>query len=262
MTASAHSRIRALGAAAEPASGWGIAGRSLIYARLILWAFISLFPIYWTITTSFKVGGRRHAGPSHPVGRLHARLEGLAVARPVARHDLETSTVREEFLRKLHQQRHRLGRRLDARRRHRLARGLWAQPLRVQVRAMAQQGHLVLLPVAADPAAGRARAAVPRSLQGARRCSTPASASILVYTLMVLPIVIWIMRDQFDTIPHRAGGGGAGRRLLDLGRVLPHRPADRAAGHGRGLHPVARAVLERVFLRRAADQHRCQDACR
>ena len=25
---------------------------------------------------------------------------------------------------------------------------------------------------------------------------------ILVYTLMVLPIVIWVMRDQFDTIPH------------------------------------------------------------
>ena len=24
---------------------------------------------------------------------------------------------------------------------------------------------------------------------------------ILLYTLMVLPIVIWIMRDQFDTIP-------------------------------------------------------------
>jgi multiple sugar transport system permease protein len=24
---------------------------------------------------------------------------------------------------------------------------------------------------------------------------------ILVYTLMVLPIVIWIMRDQFDTVP-------------------------------------------------------------
>ena len=24
---------------------------------------------------------------------------------------------------------------------------------------------------------------------------------ILLYTLMVLPIVVWIMRDQFDTIP-------------------------------------------------------------
>ena len=29
-------------------------GRALIYAALLLWAFISLFPIYWTITTSFK----------------------------------------------------------------------------------------------------------------------------------------------------------------------------------------------------------------
>ena len=26
-----------------------------IYAALIVWAFISLFPVYWTITTSFKV---------------------------------------------------------------------------------------------------------------------------------------------------------------------------------------------------------------
>ena len=25
-----------------------------IYAALIVWAFISLFPVYWTITTSFK----------------------------------------------------------------------------------------------------------------------------------------------------------------------------------------------------------------
>src|SRR6476646_7767312 len=31
-----------------------LSGRVLIYAALILWAFISLFPIYWTITTSFK----------------------------------------------------------------------------------------------------------------------------------------------------------------------------------------------------------------
>ena len=28
--------------------------RVLIYGILILWAFICLFPIYWTITTSFK----------------------------------------------------------------------------------------------------------------------------------------------------------------------------------------------------------------
>ena len=43
---------------------------------------------------------------------------------------------------------------------------------------------------------------------------------ILVYTLMVLPIVIWVMRDQFDTIPHGDGAGRARRRLLDLGRFF------------------------------------------
>ncbi|MEC8843225.1 MAG: carbohydrate ABC transporter permease, partial [SAR324 cluster bacterium] len=28
--------------------------RILIYGALLFWAFICLFPIYWTITTSFK----------------------------------------------------------------------------------------------------------------------------------------------------------------------------------------------------------------
>ncbi len=42
---------------------------------------------------------------------------------------------------------------------------------------------------------------------------------ILLYTLTVLPIVIWIMRDQFGSIPLGARGGGAGRRHVHLGRV-------------------------------------------
>jgi len=29
--------------------------RIFVYGALILWAFICLFPIYWTLTTSFKV---------------------------------------------------------------------------------------------------------------------------------------------------------------------------------------------------------------
>ena len=32
-----------------------ISGRILIYGILILWAIIAIFPIYWTITTSFKM---------------------------------------------------------------------------------------------------------------------------------------------------------------------------------------------------------------
>src|SRR5215468_1517305 len=31
-----------------------IFSRALIYAALIFWTFICLFPIYWTVTTSFK----------------------------------------------------------------------------------------------------------------------------------------------------------------------------------------------------------------
>ena len=30
-------------------------GRLVIYGLLILWAVICLFPIYWTVTTSFKI---------------------------------------------------------------------------------------------------------------------------------------------------------------------------------------------------------------
>lgn len=29
-------------------------GKAGIYLLLVLWAFVCLFPIYWTITTSFK----------------------------------------------------------------------------------------------------------------------------------------------------------------------------------------------------------------
>ena len=31
------------------------AGRAAIYGILLLWTLICLFPIYWTITTSFKM---------------------------------------------------------------------------------------------------------------------------------------------------------------------------------------------------------------
>ena len=57
---------------------------SLIYGALILWTFICLFPIYWTFTTSFKVGAGRDAGPPRPVGRFHSRT-GRAGARSACR---------------------------------------------------------------------------------------------------------------------------------------------------------------------------------
>ena len=49
----------ASGTTEKPASLWSrrpafLTSSLLVYAALVFWAFISLFPIYWTITTSFK----------------------------------------------------------------------------------------------------------------------------------------------------------------------------------------------------------------
>ena len=46
----------------EPRSFARIVGRIAIYALLIIWTFIALFPIYWTLSTSMKLGqiGRAH----------------------------------------------------------------------------------------------------------------------------------------------------------------------------------------------------------
>jgi multiple sugar transport system permease protein len=31
-------------------------GKAIVYTLLILWTFIALFPIYWTLSTSMKLG--------------------------------------------------------------------------------------------------------------------------------------------------------------------------------------------------------------
>ena len=109
----------------------------------------------------------RHAGPPRPLARLRSELEGMAVARPVPRHHLHPFERSRRVPQQVPQQRHRLDRRIGPGRRDRLARGLRAQPIRIQVRAVAKQGHFLLLPVAVDPAAGGPGDAVPHSLQGA-----------------------------------------------------------------------------------------------
>jgi ABC-type glycerol-3-phosphate transport system permease component len=67
------------------ASFW--TGRVAIYAVLIFWAFICLFPIYWTITTTFKAAPDVMQGNLVPLG-FPAQGAGAAVAGPVVEHDL------------------------------------------------------------------------------------------------------------------------------------------------------------------------------
>jgi multiple sugar transport system permease protein len=33
-----------------------VGGKILIYAALLIWTFVALFPLYWTLSTSFKLG--------------------------------------------------------------------------------------------------------------------------------------------------------------------------------------------------------------
>ncbi len=44
---------------------WFYAGRIATYAILLLWAFICLFPIYWTVSTSFKPNTAVIQGPKY-----------------------------------------------------------------------------------------------------------------------------------------------------------------------------------------------------
>ena len=221
--------------------------RVLIYGALILWAFICLFPIYWTITTSFKTAVDVTQGHICPLGRLPAGLEGLALARPVARHDLANLDGARRVPEALREQHHRLGRRVAA--------------------------------------GGRSSARWPPMASAASSTSSAwrnkdisfffLSQLILPPVVLALPfLVLYKELALLDTThrpdpalhadgaadrhldharpvrhdPGRARGGGAGRRLLDLGRVLPHRPADRAAGHGRGLHPLVVLCWNEYFF--------------
>src|SRR5207245_1510038 len=139
-----------------------ISGRALIYGALVLWAFITLFPIYWTVTTSFKTAF--DARPFNPLGRLSAGLAGMALARPVAGQDRRDLDGTRRIPAALHQQRHGVPRRLDPRGGDRLVGGVRPQPFQVQIRAVAERRHFVFLPLATDTTACRPRLAVPGSL--------------------------------------------------------------------------------------------------
>ena len=73
--------------------------RVLIYGVLIFWAFVCLFPIYW-IHDLVQGSAQRDAGPPRAISRLHAGVEGLAIARLSPDTIFETSTVRDEFLKR------------------------------------------------------------------------------------------------------------------------------------------------------------------
>ena len=177
-----------------------ISARVLIYGALLLWTFISLFPIYWTFTTSFKTAVNVTQGHLIPWVDFLPDWKGWRSLGLSPDTIGRTSTVRQEFLLRFENS---------------IFASLGAAALAVGIGSLAAYGlsrftykfgpwrnkdiaffflsQLILPPVVL---------AMPFLVLYKELALLDSKIGlILIYTLMVLPIVIWIMRDQFDTIP-------------------------------------------------------------
>jgi len=177
-----------------------VSGRTLLYAAALLWAFISLFPIYWTVTTSFKTAVDVTQGHLIPFVDFQPDWRGWRSLGLSPDTIGATSTVREEFLRRFENS---------------IVASVGASVLAVVIGSLAAYGlsrfryrfgpwrnkdisfwflsQLILPPVVL---------AMPFLVLYKELALLDTRVGlILVYALMVLPIVIWIMRDQFASIP-------------------------------------------------------------
>jgi len=176
-------------------------GRVLIYAALVIWTFIALFPLYWTLSTSFKLGRDVTQGHLVPWLDFVPSWKGWQSLGLSPDTIFAHSNVRDEFLNKF----------LNS-----VIASIGASALAVVIGSLAAYGlsrfeykfgpwrnkdisffflsQLILPPVVL---------AMPFLILYKELALLDTQIGlILVYTLMVLPIVIWVMRDQFDTIPN------------------------------------------------------------
>jgi multiple sugar transport system permease protein len=177
-----------------------VTSRVLIYGALLLWAFICLFPIYWTITTSFKSALDVTQGHLLPWLDFQPDWKGWRSLGLSPDTIFETSTVRDEFLSRFENS---------------IITSVGASALALVLGSLAAYGlsrfrykfgtmgnddilfffisQLILPPVVL---------ALPfLVLYKALALLDTRFGLVLLYTLTVLPIVIWIMRDQFNSIP-------------------------------------------------------------
>ncbi len=178
--------------------GWAM--RLVIYGLLIAWAAVCIFPIYWTLTTSFKMAPDVMKGNLVPfVDYAPAWLgwKSLGLSPDTL---FSTSTVRAEFLKRFFNS---------------VIISVSASALAVTLGSLAAYGlsrfsyrfgfmrnsdisffflsQLILPPVVL---------ALPfLVLYKELALLDSRIGMIAIYTLMVLPIVIWIMRDQFASVP-------------------------------------------------------------
>ena len=183
------------------ASAWRIGGRALIYLALRVWTFVALFPLYWTLTTSFKLGRDVTQGHLVPWVDFAPSWKGFQSLGLSPDTIFAISNVRAEFLNKF----------INS-----VIVSVGASAIAVVIGSLAAYGlsrfdyklgrwrnqdisffflsQLILPPVVL---------AMPFLILYKELALLDSRVGLMmVYTLMVLPIVIWVMRDQFDTIPN------------------------------------------------------------
>jgi multiple sugar transport system permease protein len=172
---------------------WHIAGRIATYAILLLWAFICLFPIYWTITTSFKPNTAVIQGPAYlPYIDFEPTSLGWDAVLQGSQGEIFVKNFKNSFIISLSSSI--LAVILGAMAGYGLARFEYKfGPFRNKDISFWFLSQLILPPVAI----------IMPLLILYRRLNLIDThiGLILLYTVANLPIVIWIMRDQFNSIP-------------------------------------------------------------
>ncbi|MGB0534497.1 MAG: carbohydrate ABC transporter permease [Paracoccaceae bacterium] len=174
--------------------------RAVIYGVLILWAVICLFPIYWTLTTSFKAAPDVMKGNLVPWWDFTPKWLGMRSLGLSPETIFQESTVREEFLKRFWNS---------------TIAATGSSALAVILGSCTAYGlsrfnyrfgfmrnsdisffflsQLILPPVVL---------ALPFLVLYKELDLLDTRIGLIgLYTLTVLPIVIWIMRDQFSSIP-------------------------------------------------------------
>jgi multiple sugar transport system permease protein len=174
--------------------------RGLVYGFIILWAIVCLFPIFWTLTTSFKTAADVMKGNLIPWYDYVPKWLGWKSLGLSPDTLFTTSTVRDEFSRRFWNS---------------VIVSTSASGLAVVLGSLAAYGlsrfsykfgymrnadisffflsQLILPPVVL---------ALPFLVLYRELALLDTHIGIIaVYTLMVLPIIVWIMRDQFASVP-------------------------------------------------------------
>jgi multiple sugar transport system permease protein len=174
--------------------------KALIYGALVLWTIVALFPIFWTFSTTFKVAKDVQVGNILPWIQYTPNWLGLRAIGLSPDTIFTESTPRAEFIKRFWNS---------------IQASIGGASLALVLGATAAYGlsrfqyrwkiwknndisfffisQLILPPVVL---------AMPFLVLYKELALLDSMLGlILVYALSVLPIVIWIMKDQFDNIP-------------------------------------------------------------